>query len=508
MAFLKRTSVLAVVLAFALAGCKAPAPVAPPAPVAEIWPTGGWQSATPESQGVDSNALAYAIETIRARHIPVHSLFVERNGYAVLDAYFFPFSSDERHDLASVTKSVISTLVGIAERDHRIAGLDQPVTTLLPNENLGNDAGKSRITLANLLSMTSGLDCRGPAGVNELREMELSSDWVAFTWNLPQTWAPGANFAYCAGNMHIVSAVLTAATGESAFAFAQASLFAPLGIANVRWPQDLYGNSHGFADLELSPRDAAKLGYLWLHYGRWEGQEIVPAEYLREALARRAVVQTGIQYGYGFWLYPSHTPYDFEANGRAGQRITVIPSQDSVEVITGGGVDANAIAPLLGAAIYPTPLVPNPAGDERLAAAITLATTAPDPVSPAVIPGWAATISGRILVVSDNPLSLRTIRFTFSNPYTASVQLGFATGTSGEYAIGLDGVPRLSLDPATGHRVAMTGHWRQNAFDLDDNTVALIDDYQLHIMPASNGLAIHLTDRDGPGDTMLTATPQ
>ena len=505
MLFLKRTGYLTIALA--LAACKAPPPPPPPPPT-EIWPTSGWQSATPESQGVDSNALAYAIETIRARHLPVHSLFVERNGYAVLDATFFPFHSDETHDLASVTKSVVSTLVGIAQRDHRMGSVDQSLTALLPAENLRNDPGKSRITLANLLSMTSGLDCRAPAGVNLLRAMEQSPDWVAFTWNLPQTWAPGANFDYCGGSMHIVSAALTAATGESAFALARSELFAPLGILSARWPADPYGNSHGFADLELLPRDAAKLGYLWLHYGRWQDQQIVPAEYLREALTGRASVQAGIQYGYGFWLYPSHTPYDFEANGRSGQRITVIPSQSVVEVVTGGGADASMIAPFLAAAIYPTPLQPNAEGDARLAAAITLASTPPNPVAPILVPAWAATISGRAYVVSDNPLGLRTIRLTFSNPYQASVQLGFASGAIGEYGVGLDGVPRLSLDTASGHRVAMTGYWRQNGFDLEYNTVALIDDYWLHITPAANGLAIHLTDRDGPGDVMLTAVPQ
>lgn len=507
MLFLKRSFPLTVALALVLAGCKAPAP--PPAPpAAEIWPTAGWQSATPESQGVDSNALAYAIETIRARHLPVHSLFVERNGYVVLDATFFPYHADETHDLASVTKSVVSTLVGIAQRDQRIGDLDQPVSTFLPRENLGADPAKSRITLANLLSMTSGLDCRAPAGVNLLREMEQSPDWITFTWNLPQTWAPGSMFAYCAGNMHIVSAALTQATGESAFALAGAELFAPLGITQARWATDLYGNSHGFADLELAPRDAARLGYLWLHYGRWETQQIVPAEYLRQALTGHASVQAGIQYGYGFWLYPGHAPYDFEANGRGGQRITVIPSQKTVEVVTSGGVDANTIAPLLAAAIYPTPLEPDPQGDARLASDITAAATPPDPVAPNIVPAWAASISGRTYAVSDNELRLRTIRLSFSNPYQASVQFAFASGVTTEYPVGLDGVPRLSLDAPSGHRVAMTGYWRQNAFDLDYNTVALIDDYQLHIVPAPDGLSIHLSDRDGPANATLTAVPQ
>ncbi len=497
-------------LACALYGCTTPPPPPPP-PVAEIWPTTGWPVATPESQGLDSNALAYAIENIRARHLPVHSIFVERNGYAVLDATLFPYHDDETHGLASVTKSVVSTLVGIAQRDNRIGSLDQPVPALLPAENLGSDPAKSRITLGNLLTMTAGLDCRAPPGVNLIREMEQSPDWVAFTWNLPLTWTPGTSFAYCGGNTHIVSAVLTAATGESAFALAQRELFAPLGITGAMWASDLYGNSHGFADLELAPRDAAKLGYLWLHYGRWQDAQIVPSAYLRAALTGHALVEPGVQYGYGFWLYPGHTPYDYEANGHGGQRIVVVPSQKMVEVVTAGGADANAVTPLLTAAFRSdAPLPPNPEGDARLAAAIASAASPPGPVRPGVVPAWAAAISGVTFVASDNPLGLRTIGLTFAAPGQASVQLSFVNGKTGTYAIGLDGVPPLSWDASSPspHRLAMTGWWQSNAFNLDWDTIAQVAFYRLHITPAPNGLDIRVTERTGTVDATMTAVPR
>jgi hypothetical protein len=202
-----------------------------------------------------------------------------------------------------------------------------------------------------------------------------------------------------------------------------------------------------------------------------------------------------------------HTPYDFEANGHGGQRITVIPGRNTVEVVTAGGADAELIAPLIAAAIYPTPLQPNPAGDARLTAAIAAAANPPPPLTASAIPAWAAAISGVTFVVSDNPL-LRTIRFAFAGPDDASVQLAFADGTTGEYAIGLDGVPRLSRDAPSGHRVAMTGWWRANAFDLDYDTVARIADYRLQITRTPNGLAIHLTERTGTIDAMLTAARQ
>src|ERR1700733_8091450 len=319
-----------------LTACAPPSsPPAPPPP--EIWPTQGWTYSTPESQGIDSNALADALEWIRAKQIPVHSVFVERNGFAVLNAYLFPFRKDERHDLASITKSVTSSVVGIAQAEGRLGDLNTPLSALLPDETRAlDDPRKGAVTLANLLDMTSGLDCDAQPGENLLLEMEQTPDWVSFMLNRPLISAAGSRFQYCGAAFHIVSAALTRVMGQSAFDMARAQIFPPLGITNIAWPADLQGNSHGFADLELTPPDTAKLGYLWLHRGSWGSRQIIPAGYLADALRAHAPVDRGISYGYGFWLYRGHQPYDFEANGRGGQRITIVPEENLVNVITSG----------------------------------------------------------------------------------------------------------------------------------------------------------------------------
>jgi CubicO group peptidase (beta-lactamase class C family) len=487
----------------------APSPLPTVYRPAQVWPTKGWSFSTPEAQGIDSNALANAIETIRAKRIPIHSLFMERNGYVVLDAYFFPFEDNETHNLASVTKSVISTLVGIAKAEHRIGTLEQPVLATFPGERPGDgDPRKSRITLANLLSMTSGLDCAGRPGENLLLEMEHSPDWVAFMLDRPQVSEPGAVFEYCGGNMHLVSAALTKVMDTSAYDLAREAIFEPLGITRAVWPADPNGISHGFADLELQPRDAAKLGYLWLHHGRWEGRQIVPETYLSEALTPHAKVQPGIDYGYGFWLYPSHTPFDFEANGRGGQRITVTPAENLVEVVTAGGADANAVAPLLAAAVRSdVPLPANASGDARLAEAVGAAAQPPRARNPAPPPRWAYAIAGRTWVLGDNSLGLRTLRLSITADDRVSARLGFADGTIGDHPVGMDGVPGLSVDPATGHRVALLGWWADGAFELDYDEVARIDDYRLRLVPAGAGLDIRLWERTGLVDMRLTGKP-
>jgi len=164
----------------------------------------------PEAQGIDSRALARALEWIRAKQIPVHSLFVERNGRAILDAYFFPFRNNETHDLASVTKSVVSSLVGVAGSEGGLDDLNAPLSALLPVETRAlDDPRKGAVSLANLLDMTSGLDCDAAPGENLLLEMERTPDWVSFMLNRPFASAPGSRFQKDAGGMKEASFHLT-----------------------------------------------------------------------------------------------------------------------------------------------------------------------------------------------------------------------------------------------------------------------------------------------------------
>lgn len=336
-----------------------------------VWPTRGWLTSTPEEQGLDSRVLANAIDTIRIRQLPVHSLLIVRHGRIVLDTYFAPFADNELHDAYSVTKSVVSTLVGIAVRQRRMPDLRTPVLAMLPDAVAEADPLKQRMTLGHLLSMTSGLNCRGNSSGNFLQAMQQSRHWAQFALERDEVAEPGTTFAYCAGNMHVISAALTRSVGQSAAEFARRELFEPLGIEHVSWASDRDGVSHGFAGLRMQPRDMAKLGYLWLHHGEWDGRQIVPASYLRAAFTPHADVEQNVKYGYGMWIYPyrGHAggAPDIEANGFGGQRIAVIPSQDMVVVITGAGLDANKVASLLvGAVKSDAPLQPNLMAQARL----------------------------------------------------------------------------------------------------------------------------------------------
>ena len=246
-----------------LAGCAgAPGGVAPPP--APDWPIAGWRRATPESQGIDSDALAGIFDAVREQRAAVHSLLVVRNGRLVLEAYFYPYSGTTVHDVASVTKSITATLTGIAIDRGDLAGVDARVLAdLFPAA--GRDARKDRVTVEHLLTMTAGLQCRSEDAEATLRDMQQSGDWVRFMLELPMAHEPGTRFVYCSGGTHLLSAIITRATRLSALEFARQVLFEPLGIREAgqhlggRMPEPI---AHpGRNQREARPRSLGSMSY-------------------------------------------------------------------------------------------------------------------------------------------------------------------------------------------------------------------------------------------------------
>ena len=462
------------------------------------WPTHGWRSTTPEQQGLDSNKLADLMDYVRGHNINVHSLLIIRNGYVVLDAYFYPYDGTSVHDTASVTKSVTSMLIGVAIEQGKIKNKQQPVLALFPNRTVSNrDARKERLTIEHLLTMTSGLDCQYTENEKTLREMKQSDDWVQFMLNLPMVEEPGRKFVYCSGGMHLLSAVISQTTGMSERDFARQSLFQPLGIGDEIWPADAQGISHGWGDLHLHPRDMAKLGYLWLNQGMWDGKRIVSADWVRESTRAQTGTGTESDYGYGWFVRSRVTPLIYEASGRGGQRVSVIPAKNIIVVFTGGGFQPGEIGQLLvGAVKSDQPLPDNPSGVARLKELVSAAAQPTETKTAAPLPEMARNISGKPFLFETNPLGLKSISLTFSSPEDASVQLMFNNRPTETRRIGLDGVPHISQGGRFGLPVGLKGYWKnKNTFILDYDEIANINFYQLQLNFSPKQVKVYITER-------------
>jgi CubicO group peptidase (beta-lactamase class C family) len=339
---MKRAKFLyAVVLALVLSACaKADSPPTPTAELliedASLATMAWWSESSPEAQGMDSTVLVEMLKAIEngAYATGIHEIVIVRHGSVVLDATIYPFSlaSDSKHEVFSCTKSVLSTLIGIAIDQGSISGIDQPILELFPDLEIDNlDARKKSITLEDVLTMSAGLDCRDSYLYEweGLRRMHSSGDWAEYLLDLPMIAEPGTKFEYCNGGSHLLSVILQNATGQTALDFAVENLFGPLEITDVAWGINQHGESVGYSELEMHAEDLAKIGYLILREGQWDGERIVSESWIEQATSEHieGTLQEG--YGYQWWVDESGV---FMGLGYGGQYLIVAPDDDLVVV--------------------------------------------------------------------------------------------------------------------------------------------------------------------------------
>jgi CubicO group peptidase (beta-lactamase class C family) len=301
----------------------------------DYWPTEGWEYATPAQRGMDSHSLEAMVQDIKASSYQVDSALVIKNGYIVLDEYFGSFRKGNLHNIFSCTKSFVSTLFGIAQEKGDIPDLDTRLLDLYPKiipENQGN--WKESITLRHLLMMSAGFDARD-SWLYEwegLYGLHSSEDAVKYMLDLPMDFEPGSRFEYTNGVSHLLSCIITEKTGVSAAEYAETHLFSPLGITRYTWEADNQGRNWGYNKIHLTPHDMAKIGYLFLKNGEWDGVQIVSEEWVKAATAHRIDANIVDGYGYHWWVGEEY----YLALGYQGQFIFIYPEHDLVIVFTGG----------------------------------------------------------------------------------------------------------------------------------------------------------------------------
>jgi CubicO group peptidase (beta-lactamase class C family) len=329
----------------------------------DYWPTAGWRTAAPQDHGIDPAALAMIEDQVAKAYPQVRSVLIVRHGYLLYEHYWQGLDQTDGHEVRSVTKSVIGALVGIAIAEGKIKSLDQTVGELLAAQ-LPKDADPrfAGVTVQQLLTMTSGLegDEESLGGDPRVDEATLkSSDWVRHILSRRLEAEPGTHFAYSDDGAHLLSAIVANVSGQSTLAFARAKLFNPLGIrtdgafepvlsdhieaatveayrrASVAWPVDPQGYHDGAGSLRLPARDMAKFGYLYLNGGRWNGNQLIPGDYVAAATsARGSSPNLSMGYGWLWWVLPEGDHNTFSARGYGGQFIYVVPDLDLVTVVT------------------------------------------------------------------------------------------------------------------------------------------------------------------------------
>ena len=281
---------------------------------------------SPQQEASSVRAAAAALPRL-------HSLLVSHRGQLTLEYYAKGYGPTRLANIKSASKSIISALVGIAIERQAIPGVDEPIVRWFPELRKDPDPRKQTITVEDLLTMRSGL---GSTSGGEYGPWVRSANWVRYALNRPMVSDPRTSMVYSTGTSHILSAILTKATGRTTHRFAVESLAKPAGIALAPWMRDPQGIYFGGNEMQMTPPQMIRLGELYLNRGRAGGQQVVPAEWVEQSCTPRTRSRWDgdREYGYGWWIQDFDGHRACFAWGFGGQYIMVFRQLDLVVAVT------------------------------------------------------------------------------------------------------------------------------------------------------------------------------
>ena len=341
------------------------------------WPTHGWAKAAPASAGVDEKVLAALDADIASgKYALVDSFAVFRCGAEAFERtyahdygtiygkeaktrgplnarltgpynYFDPawhpyYHGTDLHTMQSVSKTTSSVIMGIAiTRGDFKASLDTPLLKYFDVAKVKNvDDRKRRITLRHVLTMTTGLDWNEEVAYDDPKNdadlMEATHDWVQYAIDKPMAQEPGKVFNYSSGVSELLAYIFQKETGQDIEKYGEKYLFTPLGMDHY-WKRSPMGVVDTEGGLFLRNTDLAKIGYLYLHDGMWDGKQIVSKDWVKQSVTPFIEAEEGFKYGYKWWLLPrtDRQGYIWMARGFGGQRLMVFPEENLIVVFTG-----------------------------------------------------------------------------------------------------------------------------------------------------------------------------
>ena len=296
-----------------------------------------WPVSTPEQQNMSSQLIDQAFQQGENMGF-VDCILVIRNGFLVAEKYYNGYTKNTPHNVMSVSKSFLSAMTGIALRDEIIDSLNVKVLGYFPEYIYPSiDPRKFEITIRHLLMMRMGIDYEQ----NNYIQIYNSANWIKTTIELPLLYDPGTKFYYNTFQTHLLSAIITKASGTSTFDFAKRYLLEPMEVECAQWQQDPQGYYFGGNSMFFTPRNIARLGYLYLNNGNLGGTQIVPEEWVEESLTNYTGYNNlswgdldDYNYGYLWWLGKIKGHEVFLAIGHGGQFVINFPDLNMIVVTT------------------------------------------------------------------------------------------------------------------------------------------------------------------------------
>jgi CubicO group peptidase (beta-lactamase class C family) len=321
----------------------------------------GWKVSALSEVGMDVSIIERITENIlNDQYRGIHSMLIVKDGVLVYEEYFNNHNRDDLQTIYSITKSITSSLTGLAIQEGFIAGVEESVLQYFPQYNIP-DNEKQKLQIKHILTLTTGIvwdektypytDPR-----NSEYQMVQSDDWMEFVLQQPLLFNPGETFNYNTGAVHLLSAVIKQSTTLFADDFAGQYLFEPLGISEFEWNTDNLGypcTGATFQGLKMKARDVAKYGFLHLNKGKWNGNQVIPEAWVEESTQEHVDVTDDRGFGYLWWtgsytMNEKEIPH-FYAAGFGGQTIHIVPELDLMIVFTcwDNAQDADIFLPII-----------------------------------------------------------------------------------------------------------------------------------------------------------------
>ncbi len=346
----------------------------------DTWPLRDWPIATPQSMSMSADSLdALGNDIANGKYGNIDKVVITRNGkllyqksyahdydkiygdsvktkgalnpydpsgqYNYYNPWWHPYyRRGELHSLQSVTKTITSVIIGVATTRKDFPELSTPVLSFFDTSKVKNiDDRKRRLTIRHLLTMTAGFDW--DEGVpysdprNDCIRMEASFDWIQYVIDKPMALEPGQSFKYNSGASELLAHIFRKATNHDIEEYASKYLFGPLGISGYFWKRTPTGLPDTEGGLYLSEKDLAKIYYLFLKEGNWNGAQIVGKQWIKESTTPEVHLSDKVAYGYKWWLHQyADGKYAWAGSGFGGQWPVVIPEYNIVAVFTGWNI--------------------------------------------------------------------------------------------------------------------------------------------------------------------------
>ncbi len=346
------------------------------------WPLKEWPVATPVSQSMHPDSLlAFDAAIASGKYGNVDGMIITRNGrllfqktyqhdydkiygddaakksglnqhdpggqYNYYNPWWHPYyHRGELHSLQSVTKTITSVIIGVATARKEFPDLSTTILSFFDTTQVKNiDDRKRKITIRHLLTMTAGIDWDEGLHYSDPRNdctvMEGSFDWIQYVINKPMVLEPGQSFKYNSGGSQLLAYIFKKATGKDIEEYAAQYLFSPLGISQYFWKRIPTGLADTEGGLYLTATDLAKIWYLFLREGNWNGKQLVTREWVKASVTPAITVRPGVKYGYKWWLYEygnDNSTFAWTGSGFGGQWPVIIPEYDIVAVFTGWNI--------------------------------------------------------------------------------------------------------------------------------------------------------------------------